>query len=387
MYSLSCKAKKRRNMSLGVSSSVLKREIEARLSARIPSALSPRPQQAPKLLATGIEAVDGMLGGGLPIGCISEFSGASGSGRTALSMATLGVATQEYACAYIDANDTLDPYSAAAAGVQLKNLLWVRFAANLDKPLIGTQQPTTKSVSLQPLAKPVPHSRSHHPRMEMKGMDQALVKMLEQKAHARMQKAQGTPGYPNQKLSLSKASDEQIAYDHFNARRADETDPLRQLDRMAAVEACKRAEPSPQLLHTTKQPERPWTKLDKVIRATDQVLQSGGFRIVVLDLATTPPEQALRIPAATWFRFRRAAQESDAILLLLTQQPCARSSAGCVLDCTAIQSPHKQQTILSGREYAVTILRQRAASNDLKKAPGRAVQWNATPQWMRAAGH
>ena len=111
--------------------------------------------------------------------------------------------------------------------------------------------------------------------------------------------------------------------------------PLRQADRRAAKDARERAQAPLLVSSASKKIEKPWSRLDKAIRATDQILQSGGFRIVVLDLASVPPEQAHRIPSATWFRFRRAAQESDAIFLLLTQVACARSSALCVLDCSA----------------------------------------------------
>ncbi len=215
-------------------------------------------------------------------------------------------------------------------------------------------------------------------------MDAALVKMLEEKAEARMHKAQGTPGYPNQRLSLAAASEEQIAYDHFNARRADETDPLRKLDRMAAEEARKRAVALPTPVMQSKIADKPWSRLDKVIRATDQVLQSGGFRVVVLDLASTCVEQALRIPAATWFRFRRAAKEGDAILLLLTQQPCARSSASCVIECSMNGMAQSHRTIFTAVSYTAEVARQRQARDLMKKAPGRVASWTAAPEWMRS---
>ena len=103
--------------------------------------------------------------------------------------------------------------------------------------------------------------------------------------------------------------------------------------------------------------EKPWNRLEKAIRAADQILQSAA-RVVVLDLAFVPQELALRIPSATWFRFRRAAQESDAIFLLLTQAACARSSAQCVLDCSAgvVSSSTKssQRLIPIGRSRSST---------------------------------
>jgi len=41
------------------------------------------------------------------------------------------------ACALIDGRDTFDPYSASAAGVELKRLLWVR-CGNIDQALRAT---------------------------------------------------------------------------------------------------------------------------------------------------------------------------------------------------------------------------------------------------------
>ena len=74
-------------------SAVLKREIEAKLASRIPAALSPQPQPAPRLMATGVPEIDGLLGGGLPIGGISEFTGLGSSGRTSLALSLLAEAS------------------------------------------------------------------------------------------------------------------------------------------------------------------------------------------------------------------------------------------------------------------------------------------------------
>ncbi|MBB5060181.1 hypothetical protein HDF16_004917 [Granulicella aggregans] len=229
------------------------------------------------------------------------------------------------------------------------------------------------------------HCGSNHPRTETKGLDAALGRMLTQKSEARLEKMEGTPGYPNRKLSLAAAPEEHVAYEHYNARHADESDPLRQADRRAASEARQRAQAPVVMGLSGKRSEKPWSRVDKAIRATDQVLQSGGFHVVVLDLASVPPEQALRIPSATWFRFRRAAQESDAIFLLLTQVACARSSALCVLDCS-VGAAKLSGNLLNGLSHTAEVARQRLSSPFAKKAPGRATSWEATPAWMRAAG-
>jgi recombination protein RecA len=376
-------------MAMQSRSAALRQEIESSLASRIPAALSPQAVQAHRLLPIGNEAVNTLLGGGLPIGGICEFTGPASAGRTSLALSVLSEATVDSACAYIDVTDSLDARSAAAAGVRLKNLLWVRFSDVQEQKSFSTE-PSQAGKTLAPKRDGADRSTQHHgirhPRTETRGIDQDLQKMLVQKGETRLEKMEGTPGYPNQRLSLAAAPQEQIAYEHFNARRADESDPLRQIDLRAADEARERANSPASVQSGLRRDAKPWSKLDKALRTTDQILQAGGFRVVVLDLASVSPEQALRIPSATWYRFSRAAQEGDAILLLLTQEPCARSSAKCVLDCSPHLAPSESIHVFDSMTYATEVVRQRVANPYGKKAPGRAVEWNSTAPWMRAAG-
>jgi recombination protein RecA len=344
---------------------------------------------APRLLPMRNEAVNGLLGGGLPIGGICEFTGPASAGRTSLALSVLSEATVDSACAYIDVTDSLDARSAAAAGVRLTNLLWVRFSQEQDLKHVPHASDTAKVVSLSPdraADRSTQHHGIRHPRSETKGIDGALEKMLVQKAESRLKKMEGTPGFPNQRLSLTAAPEEQIAYEHFNARRADPSDPLRQIDQRAADEARQRAHSSTEVRNGLRKEERPWSRLDKALRTADQILQAGGFRVIVLDLASISPEQALRIPSATWYRFSRAAQEGDAILLLLTQEPCSRSSAKCVLDCSPGITEDQTSRVFGSMTHTAGVVRQRVANPFGKKAPGRAVEWDSTAPWMRAAG-
>jgi hypothetical protein len=108
------------------SANALRRQIEATLAGRIPAALSPSPRTANVTALTGIAAVDALTGG-FPVGTISELTGPSSSGRTSVALAFLAQRTQEgQICGWVDASDALDPESAAANGVRLSNLLWVR---------------------------------------------------------------------------------------------------------------------------------------------------------------------------------------------------------------------------------------------------------------------
>ncbi|SPF50303.1 RecA domain protein (modular protein) [Candidatus Sulfotelmatobacter kueseliae] len=88
------------------------------------SRLETRPM--PMMVSSGISALDALTGG-LPRGCLTEICGPASSGCTTVLLAALAAATRrgEF-CAVVDASDTLDPHSAAAAGVELDRLLWVR---------------------------------------------------------------------------------------------------------------------------------------------------------------------------------------------------------------------------------------------------------------------
>ncbi len=213
----------------------------------------------------------------------------------------------------------------------------------------------------------------------------ALEQMLFDKDERRRRRMEGTPGHPNQPLGLHTASQDQVEWERFNLRRVDETDPLRHMDRQAAEAARVCAASTSPAVTARVREQKPWDRLDRALRATDQVLQSGGFRVVVLDLASVAPQEALRIPSATWFRYRRAAQESDAILLLLTREPCARSSASCVLECSGGEPP-KIQGVLTAASRIAEVAHQRTGPAFGRKAPGRATSWDAAPAWMRAAG-
>jgi recA bacterial DNA recombination protein len=77
--------------------------------------------------ATDIPSLDAQLGGGFPRGQLSELVGARSSGRTSMLLQMMAAATARgELVALVDALDMLDVSSAAAAGVDLDRLLWIR---------------------------------------------------------------------------------------------------------------------------------------------------------------------------------------------------------------------------------------------------------------------
>ena len=85
-------------------------------------------------------------------------------------------------------------------------------------------------------------------------------------------------------------------------------------------------------------------RLEQVLKVTDLLLQGGGFGMVVLDLGDIPAESARRVPLTSWFRFRRAAEPTATVLLVVEQEPCAKTCASLVVQL--------QRTAICARDSA-----------------------------------
>jgi len=74
--------------------------------------------------------------GEIPRGALTEIAGPVSSGRTSLLYSLLAtVSSKQEFCTLLDVADTFDPESAAAAGVRLSQILWVRCAGNAEHAL------------------------------------------------------------------------------------------------------------------------------------------------------------------------------------------------------------------------------------------------------------
>ena len=242
--------------------SALRLQIEHALEHRFPSALTPAPKTMREVASTGIDEADLVLEGGLPVGAISEIMGPASSGRSSLALAFLAQRTGEgRVCAWVDTHDSFDPESAAANGVNLRQLLWVRCA----------EAPTHSS--------------------------------------------------------------------------------------------------------------RIYKKLDQALRATDLLLQAAGFAAIVLDLCDTAPEYGNRIPLATWFRFRQAADRTRTSLLVLGQAAYAQSSAAVAIECVPLRPEVAGISVLSGFTFRIQRGRQRfsQATSTARKPP--VSTWSAGSAW------
>jgi hypothetical protein len=115
----------------------LRSKIEFDLRGRVVSPFNYRDRNVFEIVSTGIPEIDAAVGG-LPRGALTEICGPPCSGRTSLLLSALAARTTDgEACALVDARDSFDPYLANAAGVALKQLLWVR-CQNADQALRAT---------------------------------------------------------------------------------------------------------------------------------------------------------------------------------------------------------------------------------------------------------
>jgi recombination protein RecA len=180
--------------------SALRAQVEQALAGRVASPFTYRDRSVFPTAPAGIPEIDSLTGG-LPRGALTEIFGPACSGLTTFLFSALAARTAQHeACALIDGSDSFEPASAAAAGVDLKNLLWVR---------------------------------------------------------------------------------------------------------------CQ--------------------NIEQALRATDLLLQSGGFGFIAVDLSDISPKLVRHVPLDTWFRFRRAVEDTPAILLLLSRESNAKTCASLVL--------------------------------------------------------
>ena len=109
-------------------------------------------------------------------------------------------------------------------------------------------------------------------------------------------------------------------------------------------------------------------RVEQALKATDLLLQGAGFGLVVVDLAGIAPEAARRVPLTSWFRFRRTVENTATVLVVLEQQPYAKTCASLVVQLAAVSAqlsvkrPTRQPThaaLFGGLEIHAEVTRDR----------------------------
>lgn len=339
------------------SAATIRLQIEAALARRIPSALTPAPRVIRPVAPTGVHEVDELLEGGLPIGAITEMAGPESSGRTAIALSFLSHLTHACrVCAWVDVSDALTPESAAAAGIDLSRVLWVRCGVSKFEP----KPSAAYRFSLpEKYLIPAPAKKGlrgggfgGHPRSEVKGLPEAVSGLFRP--------------------------------DTIAPRCAE---PQRRI-RPAREAFAPQAQTGLARANARISQSKPWARIEQALRVTDLLLQAGGFSAIVLDMASIAPEHASRVPLATWFRYRAAAERTQAVFLLLTQHSCAKSSGELLLRFQPGAARNDEATVFTGIEHCLQVERRRFTQEPtnvvpLRKPPQRvnAARWKSQTSW------
>jgi hypothetical protein len=138
------------------------------------------------------------------------------------------------------------------------------------------------------------------------------------------------------------------------------------------------------------------TRIEQALKITDWLLQAGGFSVIALDLTAVPAWLAQRIPLTSWFRFRRAVENTATAFLLLASQSYAKTCASLVIrtsragvNWAAMQpSPPEKNaqqgstTLLKEITFSAEVIRSRIKTAAELRPPRRAVSaFTAAPGW------
>jgi hypothetical protein len=120
--------------------------------------------------------------------------------------------------------------------------------------------------------------------------------------------------------------------------------------------------------------------VEQGLKATDLILQAGGFGMVAIDLGDVAVREARRIPLTSWFRFRRAVENTATVFVVVEQEPFAKQCASLVVSCwsSAIgrQSGPTHARLLGGTEIDAEVLRAPGT-----KRPCGSVKLATLPAW------
>jgi hypothetical protein len=102
--------------------------------------------------------------------------------------------------------------------------------------------------------------------------------------------------------------------------------------------------------------------VEQALKATDPLLQSGGFGLIVVDLGDIRPEDARRVPLTTWFRFRRAIENTPTAMVILEQEAYAKTCASLVMELKSERRDFSQSLSAAGSGLSAIELQCAAAT-------------------------
>jgi hypothetical protein len=123
------------------------------------------------------------------------------------------------------------------------------------------------------------------------------------------------------------------------------------------------------------------TAVEQAFKATDILIQNGGFGVIALDLGNVDEKLIRKVPLVTWFRFSRVIEALPTALVILLTHSAAQSCAALTLnmngsaDWSGSKDTHTR--LISGVQFDIEVGRTRS------KKPVQSARGNFTvrPQW------
>jgi hypothetical protein len=109
--------------------------------------------------------------------------------------------------------------------------------------------------------------------------------------------------------------------------------------------------------------------LEQAFKCADLLLQgSGGFEVIILDLAGLSPHSVRKVPLTTWFRFRGVIQKQEIALVVSTPCPATSTCSELLLTFSTkhvrwsqtIDRGPTHTRVLAGFDFEADIVRKRA---------------------------
>jgi recombination protein RecA len=98
--------------------------------------------------------------------------------------------------------------------------------------------------------------------------------------------------------------------------------------------------------------------LEQAFKATDMLIQAGGFGLIVVDLSSISERLVRNVPLTTWFRFNRVVEKLPMALVFLEQKPHATSCAALVLNLKS-KAAASSRKLFTGFRLEAEVLRTR----------------------------
>src|SRR5260370_28422848 len=126
--------------------------------------------------------------------------------------------------------------------------------------------------------------------------------------------------------------------------------------------------------------------LEQAFKATDILVQNGGFSLIAVDLSSIEESQIRKVPATTWFRFARVVERMPTALVFLVTHPAAQSCAGLTLQLGCKQpswsviSEHSGKYLSHGQfvrglQFEFEVMRSRKPMQSVRSG------FSASPSW------